>query len=177
MLLLKKENVYRSKKVKSMIIIDILSGTPPWVWLVFGYLIIIGIRALRPATVSFYQIIIPVAIFSPWSFHAVISLFSSSLMSIVTWIGGLLLGIHLGISLFSRGITVDRTKMVAHLPGSPRTLILYLIFFCMKYAMRASLAINPELAQSFAFMLIDVGTSATISGIFLGRLFFVMRKR
>jgi hypothetical protein len=137
----------------------------------------IGIRALRPTTVSFYQIIIPVAIFSPWSFHALISLFSFSPLSIATWIGGLLLGTRLGIKLFSRGITVDRTKMVAHLPGSPRTLILYLIFFCMKYAMRASLAINPGLTQSYAFMLIDVGTSATISGIFLGRLLFVMRKR
>ncbi|MBY0452342.1 MAG: hypothetical protein K2P92_04845 [Bdellovibrionaceae bacterium] len=37
--------------------LKIVSGTPIWVWAILGYLIYVGIQALKPRTVSLYRLI------------------------------------------------------------------------------------------------------------------------
>ena len=54
-------------------IAEILARTPWWVWLLFLFLLWIGARALRPATMPFWRLAILPAVFLVWGLQGLVA--------------------------------------------------------------------------------------------------------
>lgn len=157
-------------------ILEIFLGAPMWVYLVFVYLIIRGVIALRDRTLEFNKVAIIPILFTSWSIYSLVKRhgFSFSLLGLwsIPFIAGILIGWH----VFSRGIQVNNKDMLVHIPGSFYPLILYMAFFIVKYAIGAASSIMPELSSNFIIWGTDLLVSGLISGIFGGRFLNILQK-
>lgn len=148
---------------------QMLEGTPWWVWVVFVYVIIIGIKTTKPQIVSLYRLLIVPFIFVFLSLHT-LWLTPMNFLHISVFIMTMLIGIGAGFWQISRlFIEVDRRKKLLSVPGSPVTLILVLIVFVSKYYFGFTEAVHPEMMQNDAFILSMLALSGVCSGIFIGR--------
>src|SRR5690242_10234175 len=50
-------------------LLNIIQGTPAWVWIVFIYLVVVGISACKTRLVSVWQLSIAPSIFMLWSIY------------------------------------------------------------------------------------------------------------
>lgn len=154
-----------------MSLLNIVSGTPWWVWVVFIYLVVIGIQATKSITVSLFRMAIIPVILTLWSWY---SLIHHPVIRIITWLIAFAVGILIGLRFFSTKVTVDKKNKRVHLAGSYLPLIFYLLFFLLKYVLGFTYAIHPEY-KNFAFLwAIDAVSSGLISGIFSGRLLYII---
>lgn len=148
-------------------LINVLKETPIWVWIVFVYLIITGIKATQERTVHLSRFfIIPILLLS----------FKYPLFYNVY-------GIHLifFIVLFSAFFyffipekqSIKIHKNYVKLKGSYFPLALYMSFFAAKYVLGYHIKIYPH---HFSYRYIDIILSALLCGFFLGRAFQFYKK-
>lgn len=158
-------------------VLNILSGTPWWVYVLFVYLIVIGISALQPHTVSLYKLAMAPIIFIVWSLYSFHGKYGFSFSTLSLWSLALLIGIFIGWIVFSyHAIKVSKTNMLVHLPGSWIPLFFYLAFFMLKYCIGVIYALSPEMRINILFWLTDVIVSGVFSGIFAGRFLHIAKQ-
>lgn len=156
-------------------IIEALMHTPWWVFLLLGYLLIVGIQALQTRVISLYKIVIGPIIFSGLSIYTLLTA-SAEYIAIGGWTAAILLGSATGFWQTNRlAIKVDRKHFLLQIPGSWSTLIIMLIIFSVKYYTGYSLARNPALAQEIHFTLSLLSISGLCTGLFLGKLIAYLR--
>jgi len=156
--------------------LDILSGTPFWVYAVFVYLIIRGVKSLQPNDIPLIRLTIIPFILISWSLYSLHSKYCLSPHIVGIWLLSLFVGILIGWFAFYRNIKVNKKSMIVHLPGSWYPLILYMLFFALKYCIGFTYAVAPEMNQNIFFGGTDAIASGLISGIFGGRLLFVIKQ-
>lgn len=144
-------------------LLTILDNTPLWVWVVFGILIVRGIKALSNQTVYIPLLFIPPVVFLGLSYP--------QLLSSQTWLwysGGLIIGTLLGILATNRSnIQILPQSCSAIIPGSSAPLILFIAFFSVNYFFGYMQATEPEwIAQ---FLPIKSIITGSFTGFFLGR--------
>lgn len=144
-------------------IIAIADNTPIWVWVVFGVLIVRGIKALSHQTVFIPLLFMPPVIFLGLSY--------TQFLSTQTWLWysiPLLIGTLLGVIITHKTkITFLSQSCSALIPGSPAPLILFITFFGVNYFFGYMQATEPEWISQFLFIKSIVAGSFT--GFFLGR--------
>ncbi len=153
-----------------MSISDILTHTPIWVWLLLGYLLLRGIRALRAREMTVQRmLVLPILflVWGVWSVFAELSNWPVALVAFAMLLGaglpvGWLLGLHLPPAHF------DRSTGLISRPGSPQTLILVTLGFSLKYILTVYLAYEPALASEANTCALFGGISGGIDGIFWG---------
>ncbi len=152
-------------------LIGILEETPWWVFVVFFYLVVIGVKALQPSTVSIYRLIILPVILTVWGLVGI----KWSLSPLLAWGVSVALGIGLGW-LFVRKwkIRYDRRRATLHLPGTWSTLVFALTFFGIKYFFGFYNATHTEIP--FELMVAESAAAGVIAGMFLGRLAFFWKR-
>lgn len=152
-------------------IIKILQGTPLWVYGIFAYLLWVGINASKQRTLFIpILFILPTVLFG----LKVDSLFKLQSTTLWLYFGSfLLVGAVIGWlqAAFSK-VTIDKKTKSVTIPGSWQTLVLVLLVFTLKYYFGYMQAVHPEEYQSL--LLVDVATSAAITGYFYGRVFNFM---
>lgn len=157
-------------------IMEALKGTPWWVYIVFAYLLSIGIRALRPQVVRLKKIFLIPIIFILWSLYGLVSKFKAP-TDVGRWLVFLSIGALIGWWIASSWkIKADKQKLLIQLPGGPTTLILILLIFSTKYAFGYLYETDPSAQDNFLIYTLDVISSGVITGMFVGRALCYLRK-
>ncbi|WP_429088561.1 DUF6622 family protein [Aeromonas allosaccharophila] len=154
-----------------MFILNVVTETPLWVWILFAFLITIGINALRDREMNIRGLFIMPLFFLLWGGISVIEELAFLFWGLVAMSVGLLLGYGAGWSL-SRGGRQLKSKEGSHLiiwPGTPWIIIFVIITFITKYTLNAFLNIEPELKFSLWFNIVFGVLSGLISGVLWGR--------
>ena len=149
-----------------------LSNTPWWVYALFIYLMIIGIKASKTRVLSIKKLFIIPVIFTCLSIHTLTTSFDIHVMEVSAWGSAMLIGTLFGWAEVYRQhmhIRVDKVKHLIQVPGSWITLALILIIFASKYYFGYELDRDPELIHQNAFEYSMLIVSGTCTGLFIGR--------
>ncbi|PTW57598.1 hypothetical protein C8N35_11077 [Breoghania corrubedonensis] len=152
-----------------MIILEIIAGTPVWVWPLLAFLLFRGLQATRPRRTGISaSLVLPVIML-------LISLSGSgsaaSGTSDLVWIVSLVAGAGGGVVLANRmAIEVDPgPPATVLLPGSWTGFVLIVAIFLVNYVMGVMHAMDPGLAAAPTTTIVHALLRGTFSGVFLGR--------
>ena len=143
---------------------DILSHTPPWVFILLAYLAWIGVLRLRSSVRQVGRIWITPVIFIVWG---VVGLFRrSGDFSFIAahWVVGAAVGAALG-SLGGMRLIVDRPRQLVRLPGSILPLTRILAIFGAHYALQVAAALHPD--HRGELLTWDIYVSGASAGYFM----------
>lgn len=146
---------------------NIISNAPFWVWPLFAYLLVIGIKASKPSILTLRRLFVVPIVFFAWALHGIFTHNQTSEISILVL--AMLAGCGLGF-LMVRNLNMrfDKINRLVEMPGSWTTLILGLSIFCLKFSQGALSTTRPELKGTWYLLLIEA-SAAVIAGIFAGR--------
>lgn len=142
--------------------------TPWWVYLLFAYLMLIGIKALKTQIKPFFVTLIMPIVFTVMSIESILALqHLDPLSEALIFVVSLLLGSALGyIPAMRQNIEIDKENKLIKLPGSAFTLISVLLIFTVKYYFSYRLAVSPNDHQLEYYF---IAASGVITGLFVGR--------
>ena len=148
----------------------ILAGTPPWVWALLAALLWLGISQSVARTVGLGRIAsLPVAM-TGLSFYGTISVFGSAPAVLLAWLAAA------GSAAWWTGrrplpekTAYDPATNLFTLPGSWLPLALIMGIFLTKYAVGASLAMQPGMNGHAGFAMTVGALYGAFSGVFIGR--------
>jgi hypothetical protein len=146
---------------------QVLKGTPVWVWAILATLIILGVKQLRPRTVTRYSVLIaPVAFLfvglaaagrGPVGF----AVWATSLLSVAAF--------TFFVWKPTGGARYDAAADRLNLPGSMIPMILMLSIFLLNYVINVTLAIHPAWRSELAWQVGPAVILGALSGVFFGR--------
>lgn len=144
---------------------SIILGAPWWVFLIFFYLLYVGLAATRTRTVWIPRLFIIPAVLMAFKIQ---ELFFAKSHILLSYLLCAALGYYWGYKQVSREkIEVIKLDMSVKLQGSWRTLILLMSFFFIKYLFGFMNSQMPELA--YEYRVLELGISGTFTWYFLGR--------
>lgn len=148
---------------------QIVTGAPWWVYVLFVYLLIIGIKSIKPRTVAIKKIVLIPFLFFAWSVY---NLYAAAILGfpslIAVWAVAIGLGTLLGIwEVRSWKIGVDRKKATITIPGNYSSLLLMILIFLLKFFWGTYYAIHPSVSYGIYFS--DILSTSVLSGFFVGR--------
>lgn len=152
-------------------IVQVVKGTPTWVWGLLAGLIALGLSQLRDRTVSLVRIsVMPVAmtVFSVWG---TVSAFGSSHLFgevLAVWVG-VAAAVTAAVAPGRSGATYDAAERTYHVPGSVLPLLLITGIFLVKWAVGVELALRPAGIQDPLFALGVAAAYGVFNGLFAGR--------
>jgi len=148
---------------------QILSGAPWWVYLLFIYILIIGIRSIKPRTTSINKIVLFPLFFVALSVYTLYkNVYLGYPLLIPCWIIFLSLGTYLGFKeVQSWHFEKNRLKRTLTIPGNYSTLILLLLVFILKFFWGYFYATLFNIPHWMYFA--DTITSSIVTGFFVGR--------
>lgn len=157
-------------------ILSFLKGTPFWVYLVFAYIIWMGIKAKKTHRVSLRKMVFLPLAFMTLSLYALI-MKPHAVFNISIWITVALSGSYIGWSLTQKlRVEADKKKKQLQLPGGYTTLFLLFSIFSVKYFFGALYASNPLVKENTLINTMDILISGFITGVFVGRAFSYVKK-
>jgi len=153
-------------------ILAVLRNTPWWTWVLLAYLILQGIRAMRGGSTSLLRLsIVPIA-FAAWGLWGIFDRFDGSRFSIAIWLMSVGIGFTFGmVHMASLNVGINKRERTLELPGSSIALISGLLVFMIKYVLAVLSAIHPQVLTETWFLIVDVGITGLVAGLFAGRLF------
>lgn len=158
-------------------ILAALKNTPWWSWALLAYLIVQGVRAMRGGETSFARLSAMPIIFAVWGLWSVFALFQASMSSLIVWAVSFFPGGGLGfLRAAAMDIRTDRTRQVIILPGSAMALVSSLLIFAVKYTLAVMMAVQRDIVGATWFLIVDVGVTGLVAGLFAGRLLGLWRK-
>ena len=143
-------------------VVQIVAGTPPWVWALLALLVNLGIRALRPTTGPLWRIAILPTVFLVWGLYGLAASNGLSAQRAVPWL------VALAVAAL-RPIRADRTHGLVHVPGGPFTLVMSLLIFAIKYVFGVLHAMDPVAFADARLWLTELAVSGLLTGMFIGR--------
>jgi len=154
-------------------IVQVITHTPIWVWALLTALIWLGLSQTRARTASLGRItVMPVAMagFSAWG---TVSAFGASPMFgyvMLAWMfaAAVMLAVVAPLAI-PHGTGYDVPARTFSLPGSWAPMLLIMGIFLTKYAVGATLALQPAMARDDLFALSIGILYGLFSGIFAGR--------
>ncbi len=167
-------------------LLQILTQTPPWVFILFVALLWLGVQQMAPRTMPLRRAtLVPLAM-AGLSLFGVIAAFKETPLALLAWLlGGVVvaamawwgpkaLSAHLP-ALTQRGARLDLEGRRFHLPGSAMPLVLFMGIFWTKFAVGVSLATQPALHHNLVFALGASLLYGVFSGFFITRAFALWR--
>ncbi len=157
-------------------ILKILSKTPYWIFLVFGYLIYLGIKSTKKRIVSITKLSIISVVFLIFSIKHLNFLWDISDFIAYIWLGTILIGIFFGwISFVGKEVIVDKKRGLVQIPGSYNVLFIVMFVFISRYIIGFISAITLDLTIEPYMIFLKVFVSSLPAGILLGRLLFIFK--
>ncbi len=151
-------------------LIQIVGHTPGYVFLALAYGLFAGIRALRSRSTLVPATPVLPAVFLVLSVVSLISTASVLPITAFVWIVALGTGAGLGASLLSANVlAVDRGQGRVTLRGDPSVLVLFIVFFGVKYFSGVMHATRPVVASNPTFAIAMTVLSGISTGIMVGR--------
>lgn len=148
--------------------LEALEGTPWYVFLIFIYVVYIGISSLRTRTVKYQVIFVLPTLLTLWSLSLLYTRWRGDLPTLLIWGISLFVGIGMGWKILSfYKYRIDRSRGTITLPGNKWTLVLVLILFVARYTYGYLYATMDEIPKFFITS--DFALSGILIGIFIGR--------
>ena len=155
----------------------ILSQTPIWVYILFAYLVFVGIKASHTGVVSIYKLAALPVIFFILALETLMTHFSINATNVGVFVFSLVLGSAIGyILVFKQHLVTDNEHKLLKLPGSWLTLVLVLIIFFSKYYSGYQLALYQDSSLPMHLVMVILGINGLCAGTFVGRILFYWRR-
>lgn len=152
-------------------------STPTWVYLLFFYLVWVGIKSSKTGVVSLKKLFIIPCIFLCMSLHYLVTVLDFSYLVVSSYVISLLLGIYFGhLLIIKKHIQVDKKKLLLNIPGSWSTLIIIMIIFFSKYYFHYKISVDNAIMQSILFKEIFIASSGILTGLLIGKAVGYWRK-
>jgi len=160
------------------ILMQILRGTPFWVYPLFLGLVVLGYLQSKPREVAPAMVaILPVAL-GVFSLSKVLAIFGLEPLGLAAWCAGTAAALLLNRALKQpAGARWSEANGTFHVPGSWVPLVLMMAVFFVRYALAVSLAMRPEIVHSADFTAAAGFGSGLLSGVFLARAVWVWSQR
>lgn len=150
--------------------IEIVRGTPVWVWGLLALLVALGVSQSMPRRVSARRAIAVPALMVALSLAGVATTFGARPVALAAWSAGIALAVVFGLQAVApRGARWLRDVARFELPGSWLPMALILALFCVKYGVGVGLAIHPSLAANTGFEVAVALAYGGFSGLFAAR--------
>lgn len=157
--------------------LQIVFGTPLWVWALLALLLYLGVRALRPTTAPPWRIAIVPTVFFVWGLAGLVVSNGQVAQRAGAWVVALAVGAIIGWMLAARRpIRVDRVRHLVQMPGGPFTLVLSLLIFAIKYVFGVLHAMEPAAFADARLWMTELAVSGVLTGMFVGRFAGVWRQ-
>lgn len=153
-----------------------ISQTPTWVFVIFAYVLYVGIKGLGTRVAPIWKLAVVPFIFAVLGVHGLVHMVGDEPLAWAMFGISLLVGGLAGWKISKTGIVEPLPGKQVKLSGSPVTLILVLLIFASKYALGFWMATGTAVAQSVPFMLTDAGVTGLVIGMFLGRYLGILRR-
>ena len=151
-------------------LIQILRGTPVWVWGLLAVLVTVGLTQSMPRRIGARRAMIVPGLMLALSLGGVATTFGARPLALAAWAAGIALAIGLGLDAVApRGARWVREAARFELPGSWLPMALILGLFCIKYGVGVGLAFAPALAENTAFEAGIALAYGAFSGLFAAR--------
>ena len=159
--------------------IEILLGAPLWAWLVLAGLIVLGGLQTMPRRMPLAAILILPVVMTALSLYSVGVSFADHVASFGAWGTGAVTALMLnGLMLRSPGgVRYDADARRFELPGSFAPLALMLVIFATRFAIIATVQVNPATAASAGFVLATSAALGFLAGMFASRALVIMTAR
>ena len=160
------------------ILMQILRGTPVWVYPLFFGLIVLGYLQSRPREVAPARLaILPLAL-GLFSLSRVLGTFGPEAAALAAWVAGTAAALLLNRALKQpAGAHWSAASASFHVPGSWVPLVLMMAVFFARYAVAVSLSMGPGLAHSAGFATATSFGFGLLSGLFLARALWIWAQR
>lgn len=151
-------------------LMQILTHTPKWVFALFFALVWLGGKQMLPRNVGVGRATVLPLVMTGLSLLGVTSAFGDSPQALMAWLAGVMLvGIASMQLLPADRARFDAHRSTFHIPGSAVPLALFMGIFFTKYAVGASIGMQPSLAHDSVFAAAVGALYGSFSGIFLAR--------
>jgi hypothetical protein len=150
-----------------------LIHTPLWVFPLFAYLVWLGIKAMRPRTVTIWRSLIVPAVFIVWGLSRLLSRQQDVMWPLLSW-GTAAAGLMLVGLLTAKPIELDHATGEIKRPGSVVPLIRNVTVFALQYTVAVIAAVDPHDATTAA--IVGRAISGGTTGYFLGRTIALLRQ-
>jgi hypothetical protein len=149
--------------------LETLQNTPLWVYTVLLLLCYYGIKALSPIRENKVSLLITPPVLLGWSLYS-LNLTKSPQLSVSYWLVAVILGSLAALVIFtSKGVELDGPQTSLIVPGTIKTLVLYLLFFAINYYFGYQAEVYPEQSATLPMVLLKACASGFASGLFCGR--------
>ncbi|MFY0732042.1 hypothetical protein [Pseudomonas sp. NFX15] len=148
--------------------LNTLLNTPLWVYAIFLLLCYLGIRALMPSRESRLSMLITPPILLGWSLYSLNLTFP--VLVIGYWTVTVVVSGVIALVIFSRkGVQLDDSATGLSLPGTAKTLALYLVFFAVNYYFGYQAELYPQKSATLPMVLLKAVASGAACGLICGR--------
>ncbi|KPH00596.1 hypothetical protein AEQ67_08055 [Pseudomonas sp. RIT-PI-q] len=149
--------------------LNTLQNTPLWVYAVFLLLCYFGVKALSPTRESRISLLITPPILLGWSLYS-LNLPENPQLLVSCWLAAVILGSFAALMMFTRkGVELDGAQTGLIVPGTIKTLALYLLFFAVNYYFGYQAEVHPEQSTTLQMISLKACASGFASGLFCGR--------
>lgn len=145
-------------------VLQVIEGTPTWVFVLLGYLLWQAGKRLRPNARSLYRIMVTPGLFILWGLVGLSQRPGGVLELLACWLAGALLGGLLGVTT-PMEICVDPQRRLVWMPGSIIPLLRVVLIFGAHYALNVAAALRP--AEREHLLSVDTVVSGASAGYFL----------
>jgi hypothetical protein len=154
-------------------VLGVLTHTPPWVFLLFAYLVWQGIRALQPRTQSIWRLLIVPLIFIAWGFSR-IGLRNDNEWPLLAWLAAAVVMAPLAFLTGPRLLAVDRSKGLVTRAGIALPLIrnVTVVRASIRVAVMAALRLDGHATVT----IVGRAVSGATAGYFLGWAVALLRR-
>src|SRR4051794_31947379 len=158
---------------KIMSLISLITQTPAWVFALLAVLAVLGVQALKDRLLPLWRVLMVPVVFIGWGLAALLLQPVVSWVLVADWLASAALGIAIGFMTTPKNqfeVTSPRTIAVK---GSALPLVRNLVIFTAKYALTATMLVQPMLRRTLAPW--DIAVSGLAAGYFIGTLIHLMR--
>jgi hypothetical protein len=149
--------------------LNTLQNTPLWAYAIFVLLCYFGIKALSPSRESRTSLLVTPPILLGWSLYS-LNLTLNPLLTLSCWLAAIMFGSIVALMIFPRkGVELDDVGSGLIVPGTAKTLVLYLLFFTVNYYFGYQAEVDPLHSATLQMVLLKACTSGFASGLFCGR--------
>lgn len=151
-------------------ILQILERTPPWVFVLFIVLLVLGAVQSRPRDIGRARVLLMPAIFLPLSFWGVWSAFGPDALAYAAWFLGVGAAVLInGHARVPRQVSYAPETRLFHVAGSWIPLAMMMAIFFARYAIAVAMAMQPALKSMPVFAAAAGAAYGLMSGAFLAR--------
>lgn len=149
-------------------LIDIITGTPFYVWIILALLVYRGVKRLYPREVHLRSLVLLPLLFLFFAGHRLATLdYTHAVLAGI--VGGLVVGALLALLLRPQDRLSYAGGDSAYVEGEWHTLAMVLALFAALYAQNAGFAVDPALAENVPFMLAVNAVIGLATGFSTGR--------